>query len=322
MASALIVEHQGRVFFFDAPGPAAAVVQLPAGLLAVNAGPTCASALGADGSVWALTPTGLGLRQRLRLPQGVTRAGISADGSLLVVSPHADEDECSVQVLRRGAWEKLLAPDFLCAVTDVRCAADGRTFGYAWRTSQPYGDYGSYGSRLHGVVVLSADGEPLHESWDFRDFDDELARRLVAWGPGGDPLVHAVPSAGDARWQRGGVDVSYGGPPTDDASPWNHGPAGARRRRGETFFTLPSPGDVVSAAVSADGDVAGVVDADGIVWLLSRSRSAIGRVAGGVVALEFGALPLVGVVTADGVWRRVAVPEEAWVRTEGYETTE
>lgn len=321
MTPAWIVDHQDRVYFFDAPGPAVGVVALPPKLLAVGTGPMRASALGADGSVWAITPTGLERRRRVWLPGDVLRAGISADGGLLVVSPRGDEAGCSVQVLRGEAWETILAPDFLCAVTDVRCAADGQTFGYAWRTSQPWGDYGSYGSPYHGVVVLEADGKPLHETWDFRD-DDESVRRLAAWGPAGNPLVWCVPSAGGALWMRGCTDVTYGAPPLDDPAPWNHGPAGSPERRGGTSFVLAPAAEVVRAVVSADGDVVGAVDADGVAWLLDRSRSAIARVAEGVIAMEVGTLPLVGVVTAEGIWHRVAIAEDAWERTEGYDFAE
>lgn len=37
----------------------------------------------------------------------------------------------------------------------------------------------------------------------------------------------------------------------------------------------------------------------------------------GFIAMEVDALLPVGAVTADGVWRRVAIVEDAWQRTEG-----
>lgn len=61
-------------------------------------------------------------------------------------------------------------------------------------------------------------------------------------------------------------------------------------RRGGTSFVLAPAAEVVRAVVSADSDVVGAVYADGGVWLLNRSRSAIARAAEGVVAMEVGAL--------------------------------
>jgi hypothetical protein len=187
--------HEGRVLFFNAPGPAGALVPLPESATAVGLGPRGAAVLCADGAVLVLEPGGA-VRQnrRIELPADVGRAAISADGSLVVVSTGDGRENCDVSKEENGRWGLVSTPDFLCAVTDIRCAPDGKSFGYGYRTSQPWSEYGSYGNPLRGAAVFKADGTAIREDYDTRRHNEDPEIKL-AWGDGGDPLVLFITNA-------------------------------------------------------------------------------------------------------------------------------
>ncbi|MCC6551457.1 MAG: hypothetical protein IT372_00360, partial [Polyangiaceae bacterium] len=208
----LAIEHRRQWLWYDGPGAPAMVVDLPADLLAIGLSARQSAAFDASGGVWQIGPAGLRLRHRVPLPGEVERAAISASGDLIVVALAGSP---GIRVARGEAWTDAREPDFLQEVTDLRCAEDGTSFGYAWLGSQPVSDFGSYGERQAGGVVIGADGSPLREIWEDRDRDDFRVRRVLAWGRGADPLVFS--RASERAGEPGATEVHAGGRPQREA---------------------------------------------------------------------------------------------------------
>lgn len=304
----LTIIHQGQALFFEAPGPAGAVVPLPVDTLAACAGEDEVCVLRASGEVQCLTLNGAWRTvRRVSLPADVEHAAVSGNGALVVVSTRADRS-CDVLLETGGRWPPVRTPEWLCGVNGLGCAADGRSFGYAYLTEQPWSDYGSYGDPLAGAVVLSADGTVLGEEWDIRERFVKAPRVQLAWGAGGEPLVVAEtgpgPADGDvtAFWGRsvgGPVRAESEGVPLCDAegSP-------------ELYDVLLGGGEMLT--VSPDGDRVGAVDLAGGAWVIERSSRRRCRVASEAIALEFREPSVLGWVSRERVWRREPVSAFEW----------
>jgi hypothetical protein len=304
----LIALHDRRVLFFEAPGLARVSIALPDEAKAVGLSRGGAAVLCADGVI--LTATLDGTFQRLRrieLPADCGRASISADGSLVLVSTHDGREDTGVSRERNGTWSWVSVPDFLCQVTDVRCAPDGESFGYAYLTGQPWSENGSYGNRMYGAAVFTAAGELLREDWDTRSHDETPQLRL-AWGSGADPLVlsfeHVPEGEGEvlASWGRRGS----GSPPV-----WNAGPLGAAPVEDEERVELANTAGR-EIAVSPDGMLVGAVDVAGDVWLVDRTRKRRCLAGQGAVAVELDDAPLIDLVSAAGIWTRRPASTLEW----------
>lgn len=306
--SALSIAHGGRVLFFQGPGPASASAPLPDTAIAVCPGPTSAAVLCAEGDILILSPDGSAHRvRRVDLPEGTALAAVSADGSRVVVSARAGGKDTGVCREEEGQWAWLSEPDFLCAITSVRCAPDGKTFGYAYRTSQPWSEDGSYGSRMYGAVVFAADGRALREDWDTRAHDEEPNISL-AWGADGEPLVLLF---NDAARGCGEVIASWGQAQSEPARPWDTGPLGSNALASEERLVVTSSAGV-AVSISPDGRVVGALDADGNVWVLDGPGRRRCRAAERAIAIELGAAPLIGWVSAEGVWTQKPLSAFEW----------
>lgn len=309
------VEHEGRVLFFNAPGPASASAKLPDNVIALGLGPEGAAALCSDGAILAIQPDGsIRPNRRVDLPAGVARAAISADGSLIVVSERIGEDGWDVSREENGAWSPVSIPDFLCAVMDVRCAPDGKTFGYTYRTGQPWSDYGSYGSRMYGAAVLAADGTVLRQDCDTRSHDKSPEIDL-AWGAGGDPLVLSMM---ETTWHLYEVIVSWGRPRPGPYQMWEGGPLYSPPLESELRFSHLVGNGAKAMAVSPGGDIVGILAAWGEVTLVDgpgRRRCSLfedAKEGEGALAIELLGAPLIGWMSADCVWKRAPASAFAW----------
>jgi hypothetical protein len=307
------VEHEGRVRFFNAVGSASASAKLPDNVVALGLGPEGAAALCSDGAILAIQPDGsIRPNRRIDLPAGVARAAISADGSLIVVSERIGQDGLDVFREENGAWHPVRTPDFLCAVMDVRCAPDGKSFGYTYRTGQPWSDYGSYGSRMYGAAVLAADGTVLRQDWETR-YHDESPEIDLAWGAGGDPLVLSM---GETTRHFFEVIVSWGQPRTSPYHSWECGPLDSPPLESELRFSHTIGAKAI--AVSPGGDIVGILAPWGEVTLVDRPgrrRCTLfedAKEGEGAVAIELLGAPLIGWMTADCVWKRAPASAFAW----------
>lgn len=180
--------YGGALLVYRRPGQQPwARVALPDDALAHAVGPGYATCLCADGRIVRVHAEG-GNQDLAMLELGVDiqRAAISANARMVVVSRPvvgSMTDTCTVLVWLEGAWlGHIDTPDFLVEVTDIRCAADGASFAYGFHTGQPWSDYGSYGDRAYGSVVLRADGSAERLDSDMRSHDEEPEIRIV-WTP-------------------------------------------------------------------------------------------------------------------------------------------
>jgi hypothetical protein len=311
----LTVEDGGRWFWYDAPGCIAATRWLGRQFLAAGVGCAQSAVLDTSGSIWAIDHDGPNFLRRVKLPGDVTLAALSPDGGLIACVVDDGKGAAGVWVCRGDGWARVSEPDFLCAVTDVRCAEDGASFGYAWRTSQPWSEWGSYGDRMAGTVVLDADGNPIREVWSERRHDDDRLRRILAWGPGGDPLVCSCAPDPTKTGATGETTVYTGGRTCPDPG-WCTCPVGAPPREGGIGVELLFQ-DAVRAVVSRDGRRVGAVDREGTAWLLDIPTLRRCRVAEEALAMELMEPDLPGVVTVRGLWERFPVADDAGWETVG-----
>jgi hypothetical protein len=305
----LAIEHRGQHLWYDEPGAPAVVLDLPADLFAVGLGPRQSSAFDASGGVWTIDPAGLRRQRRQPLPGEARRAAISADGELIVV---ALAGSSGIHVARGGAWTRAREPDSLQEVTDLRCGRDGASFGYAWLGGLPVSDFGSYGERQAGGVVIGADGGPLREILEDRRHDDLRARRVLAWGRGADPLVFS--RASERPGEPGMTEVHAGGRPDREAHVFTWA-VGAPRRKGVRVFDVHFL-EAVCAVVSPEGERVGLLDGEGTAWLVDLPGARWCKVAEGAIAIELLDPALPGVVTAERRWVRAPVPDGAWERAQ------
>jgi hypothetical protein len=242
-------------------------------VLAVGASRDRAAALHLDGTVWQLAPSPRATA-RLDLPEGVVRAAICARGALVVV---ATQDSVAVWV--GGQWRWVLVPDLTLAITDLRCAPDGSSFSYGYRTDQPWSDWGSVGWPTCGVILCDPEGYAL---WDDKDVYSRSRERpeprLVVWGGEGDLRVYTL-------W----------GPPWCQVA----------SREGEPLELVFDP---VWGTLSPDGQLVGLLGEGGHGALLRRGLSELHELPGELVAIDLAEAPLIGLLRGDGRWEELVSP--------------
>jgi hypothetical protein len=324
----LAIEDRGRWLWYDAPGVKTGSIWLREPVLAVGAGAEHSSVIDASGVVWEVSRRGLRIRRRLALPAGVKRAAVSPRGDLCVIAvdlgPRSTSGdppgraqrpsgppprEIAVQVLHGNRWESVHVPDFLEDITDLGCAEDGKTFGYAFLCGQPWGEDGDHFC-LGGAMVLSASGRPLSDTGADRAFDDQRARRILAWGRDGNPLVLTCKADPSRRHGPGSTTVKLGGGrplAALDPDP-SSGPLGMRF---ETVIDMLDE-EAVRAAISPDGTLVGAVDRTGHAHLLDLARRRRRKLAEGILAMDLASPGVAGVVTVEGLWLRARLPEDGW----------
>jgi len=266
------------LLFYPVPGAPAAQIRLPKQARAVGTGHG-ASVLLDSGVVLVFSPNGRLTRRRVPAPGADDLVAVSADGRLVVTaSGDAIEARCDNEVL------DVPTPEWLCDITGVRCAADGESFGYTYLTSQPWSDFGSYGDRMYGAVVVSTKTGARLESWDTRRHDEE-PDILLAWG--GDNLVTAM--GGEVVWETCA--------PPERA--WDQGPAGGNSPRED--FTILLHADVAHILVPPEGGRATLTGIDGQVWV-SRAGEGAGLLPDVVGATDPGGEESFGLILADRTW--------------------
>lgn len=104
----------------------------------------------------------------------MVNAATSADGDVVAGADQGTDGHPGMVYLVSGATNSFVdEPDWFLGSAGVGCSPDGSHAAYSYWTSQPYSEWGSYGNRMQGTMVVNvATGEQVYHEFDYREFDE------------------------------------------------------------------------------------------------------------------------------------------------------